>query len=67
MMAAKNRKKKNVTKPESDPIPRTIIRSNIMMRIYRIPTIFMTNMPESSVAGPLSTQGKIAGHRYVAA
>lgn len=48
---------------ESEPMPHTIIKSKINISMYRIPTIFITNIPESSVAGPESTHGNIAGHR----
>lgn len=63
----KNRNTKNVVAVFMLSIPHTIIKSKIMIRRYRMPTIFITNIPDSSVAGPVSTQGKMAGHRYVAA
>lgn len=49
------------------PIPQTIIKSNMRMRRYKMPTSFITYLPDASVAGPLSTQGNIAGHKYCAA
>jgi hypothetical protein len=66
-IANKKTKKKNVIVPDMWCMPHTIIRSKIIINKYKQPTIFITNMPDSSVAGPVSTQGKIAGHKYVAA
>lgn len=57
----------SVTIMESLFMPQTIVRSNMRIRMYKTPTNFMTTRPDSSVAGPVSTHGKIAGHKYVAA
>lgn len=67
MIAKRNTKRKNVVAPVILCIPHTMMRSKIIIRRYNNPTIFMTNMPDSSVGGPVSTHGNIAGHRYVAA
>lgn len=66
-MAKRNKNRKKVVAPVMLCIPHTMIRSKIIIKRYSSPTIFITNMPDSSVGGPVSTQGKIAGHRYVAA
>lgn len=63
MIAANKKRMIYETILESEPIPRTMVRSKMRMRMYRRPTIFITNIPDSSVAGPVSTQGKMAGHR----
>lgn len=63
----KNNTKKNVVAPVMSCIPHTMIRSKIIISKYNNPTIFITNIPDSSVAGPVSTHGKMAGQRYVAA
>ena len=62
-IANKNRKQKNVNVPVILCMPHTIMRSKTIINKYKQPTIFITNMPDSSVAGPVSTHGKIAGHR----
>lgn len=66
-MTNKNKNRKNMVALFMLSIPQTMSKSNVIMRRYRMPTIFMTNIPDSSVAGPVSTQGKMAGHKYVAA
>lgn len=67
IMAKRKRNMKNVVAPVMLCIPQTMIKSNMKINKYKTPTIFITNIPDSSVAGPVSTQGKIAGQRYVAA
>lgn len=62
-MANRNKNKKNVVAPVMLCIPHTIIKSKIIIKIYKSPTIFITNIPDSSVGGPVSTHGKIAGHK----
>jgi hypothetical protein len=66
-MASRKITRKNVVALDTEPMLHTTIRSKMRIRRYSRPTNFMTNMPDSSVAGPVSTHGKIAGHRYVAA
>jgi hypothetical protein len=67
MIARRKITRKKVVAPDMDPMLHTTIRSKMRISRYNNPTIFMTNMPDSSVAGPVSTHGKMAGHRYVAA
>lgn len=66
-MPAKNVNTSRVTKMDSEPIPQTMVKSSESISRYNNPTNFMTIRPDSSVAGPVSTQGKMAGHKYVAA
>lgn len=67
MIAKRNKRRKNVVAPVMLCIPHTMMRSKVMMRRYNSPTIFITNIPDSSVGGPVSTHGNMAGQRYVAA
>lgn len=62
-MAKRNNTRKKVVAPFISCIPHTMIRSSTMMSRYNSPTIFITNIPDSSVGGPVSIQGKIAGQR----
>lgn len=66
-MTNKNKNRKNIVALFMLSIPQTTSKSKMMISRYKIPTIFITNIPDSSVAGPVSTHGKMAGHRYVAA
>ena len=62
-MASRKSTRKNVVAPDTEPMLHTTIRSKMRISRYSSPTNFMTSMPDSSVAGPVSTQGKMAGHR----
>lgn len=67
IIASKKTTRKNVVAPDIFSNPRTIMRSKMKMRRYNRPTILITNMPDSGVAGPVSTHGNKAGQRYVTA